>query len=205
MHTVTSIRKRAPFVRSEWPAAERLHILHPRHSGSEPMIPKITAGFTLIELMVTVAVAAILLAVAAPSFTSFLASWRLTSTANELIAAVHYARSEAIGLNRNVDFCRASSGTATVCSGGANARWEHWIIHTGAVARRSSPGDIASIRVTSNFANDRLTFQPNGLPTVNAARTMTVCTTTSVTENRRIVTVGPGNRVSVERTTGTCP
>lgn len=50
-------------------------------------------GFTIIELMVTVAVAAILLALAIPSFTGFMARARLEGVANELVADLVYARS----------------------------------------------------------------------------------------------------------------
>src|SRR5690606_10966940 len=54
------------------------------------------AGFSLIELMVVVAVVAILAVVAYPSLTSVVNSNRLASNANELVASLQHARSEAI-------------------------------------------------------------------------------------------------------------
>lgn len=57
-------------------------------------------GFTLIELMVTVAVAAVLLSLAAPSFTSFQRNSELTSFANSMVATVNATRSEAIKRGR---------------------------------------------------------------------------------------------------------
>lgn len=58
---------------------------HSRHSG-----------FTLIELMVTLSVLGVLLALAAPSFTRLIATNRLASETNEFIATLHLARSEAV-------------------------------------------------------------------------------------------------------------
>ncbi|MDP9933164.1 GspH/FimT family pseudopilin [Variovorax paradoxus] len=62
------------------------------------------AGFTLIELMVTVAVAAVLLVVAVPSFVSFQRNSELTSATNSFVAAVNAARGEAMkrGMNAMV-------------------------------------------------------------------------------------------------------
>ena len=52
-------------------------------------------GFTLIELMITLAVAAILITAALPSFNEFIKNNRLTTQANNFIATLNLARSEA--------------------------------------------------------------------------------------------------------------
>jgi len=53
-------------------------------------------AFTLVELMVTLAVAAILVSMALPNMRSVLLSNRITSKANELVRAINYVRSESI-------------------------------------------------------------------------------------------------------------
>ena len=58
-------------------------------------------GFTLIELCVTIAIAAILMTVAVPSFSSFARNSELVSAANSLIAGVNAARSEAMKYGTN--------------------------------------------------------------------------------------------------------
>ena len=60
-----------------------------------------TNGFTLIELMSTLAVAAVLLVAAAPSFISFQRNSELTSLANKLVGAINSARGEAMKTGRN--------------------------------------------------------------------------------------------------------
>jgi type IV fimbrial biogenesis protein FimT len=61
-----------------------------------------TRGFTIIELMVVVALVAVILAVAAPSFTSTLARKRMEGVASELATDIQYARSEAAQRNAAV-------------------------------------------------------------------------------------------------------
>lgn len=53
-------------------------------------------GFTLLEFLVVVAIMGITLAIGLPSFQSFINNNRLTSSANDMVTALNYARSEAI-------------------------------------------------------------------------------------------------------------
>lgn len=61
-----------------------------------------TRGFTLVELLVVIALVAIILALAAPSFTGTLARKRLEGVASELATDIQYARSEAAQRNSEV-------------------------------------------------------------------------------------------------------
>lgn len=60
-------------------------------------------GFTLIELIVAIAVAAILLTVAVPSLTKLIRDNRVTSQTNELVSLINLARNEAIRRNKSID------------------------------------------------------------------------------------------------------
>ena len=72
-------------------------------------------GFTLIELIVTLAVAAILLTVGVPAFQEMLRGNRAATHANEFLAALNYTRSEAVKRGRNISLC--PSGNQTACGG----------------------------------------------------------------------------------------
>lgn len=67
-------------------------------------------GFTLIELMVTVSIAAILMTVAVPSFTSFRRNAELTSVANKVVTSVNTARGEAMKRGMNAFLVPLNNG-----------------------------------------------------------------------------------------------
>jgi len=73
-------------------------------------------GVTLVELMVTVAVMAIGMALAYPSFTSLMRSNRVATGTNDLLAAFNLARTEALRSKRGGGVCPSLSGQT--CSGG---------------------------------------------------------------------------------------
>lgn len=83
-------------------------------------------GFTLIELMITIAVVAIGLALAYPSFTSVLRSNQVATRTNELIASFYLARTEAVRSNRGAGVCPSADGAN--CNG---VNWgSGWLVFT---------------------------------------------------------------------------
>ncbi|MGQ0697386.1 MAG: GspH/FimT family pseudopilin [Panacagrimonas sp.] len=89
------------------------------------------SGFTLIELIVTLAIAGILLAMAVPSFREMTLNNQRAARVNELVTDLTYARSQAVGLRlglgQRVVVCRTASPNAPNCGSGSG--WEQgWIV-----------------------------------------------------------------------------
>ncbi len=90
----------------------------------QPMPLGAARGFTLIEMMVTIALLAILIALVTPSFRDLLRDNRAAAQANALVGSLMLARSEAIKRNVPVVVCRSNTGTS--CAG---SEWEDgWIL-----------------------------------------------------------------------------
>ncbi|HKM28006.1 MAG TPA: GspH/FimT family pseudopilin [Thiopseudomonas sp.] len=90
-------------------------------------------GFTLIELMVAVAILAIVLSIAIPSFSTILLNNRISTTADELHTAVQLARSEAIKRKKTVTLCRANADFSACVQGGIGSTdWASgWLLTSG--------------------------------------------------------------------------
>jgi type IV fimbrial biogenesis protein FimT len=168
------------------------------------------AGFTIIELMVALAMAAILVAIAIPSFRETMARNRIVTQSNEFVGAVNLARSEAITRNTNVTVCRAATAAATNCAGSLGS-WAQWIVRNaagGVIRRGTVPTYGGTLRVSSNLAADSVTFSSDGLARTGGALVnnlnFTVCTTTVTVDNIRRVTLGAGSRLSTTKASGGC-
>ena len=69
-----------------------------------------SCGFTLLELLVTVAVAAVVVGVAVPQFSRFVAESRVSAATTELRMALHFARSAAVTGRLPVTLCKSADG-----------------------------------------------------------------------------------------------
>ncbi len=92
-----------------------------------PNLTKRNSGFTLVEMMVVVSIAAILISIAVPSYSALIKSNRLSSGTNEFISALLLARSEALKRSTSVSVC-ASTDQAS-CSSGTDFS-KGWVIFT---------------------------------------------------------------------------
>ena len=82
-------------------------------------------GFTLYELMVTVAIVGVVLAFGVPNMRQFNQNAKMTSTANDLHAAFHLARSEASRAKTNISVCPSDDGATC---GAADITWDQGYI-----------------------------------------------------------------------------
>lgn len=85
------------------------------------------AGFTILELMVVVAIAGVLAAIAIPAMGNFLRNSRITSAANDVMAGFHFARSEAIKRRIPVTLCTSANSLAANPTCAASDLLTGWI------------------------------------------------------------------------------
>lgn len=150
-----------------------------RHRGNRRGGRRVgNAGFSLVELMVTVAVLAVLLGLAVPSFQGVIQQNRLTAATNELVAAVQLARAEAIRRNREVELCPTENGST--CGGSSWSRVAVRVPSSSEVVREFGVTGGGITAVGSNRVGNRIAFRPNGLVRVGSGASIATSGTLSI-------------------------
>ena len=113
---------------------------------SEPGMRQANQGFTTIELMTVVAIMAILVALAAPSFNGLIERWRVRDTAEAITSTMYYARSEAI---------KRGGGVTINATGGWNTGWK--VNHTQ---------NSVTTELKVNSAPNKISIDPDPVATI---------------------------------------
>ncbi|WP_266156429.1 GspH/FimT family pseudopilin [Dyella silvatica] len=149
-----------------------------------------SAGFTLVEMIVTLAVAAIIAMIALPNFRNLIANARRDSIVDSLVASLHYTRNQALDLDQNTTLCAGVSGingtptgaNPTVC---ATDVWANgWDVIT--VPGNGNPANTltthalpaSSTAPTLKAVNGNLLFTFNGrglIPSLTGNELLVVC------------------------------
>ncbi len=121
------------------------------------------SGFTLIELMITLFIVSILLTVGVPSLRTFMQGNQLIAATNELVSALHVARSEAIKLNTRVSICESSNGTSCSATGDWSNGWIVFVDADGGLDNTGAPCTSLNtdclLRVHEKIDDDNLTIK----------------------------------------------
>jgi type IV fimbrial biogenesis protein FimT len=152
------------------------------------------SGFSLIEAVITMAIVAIAAALAAPEFNRLVSNRRVSSAADDLYAALFYARSEAIRRNQTV--------VVQAIDGDWSNGWE--------VPDPATPANFLLQHAQTNLAAeetsvgaDSITYQPSGRLPGGTVPTFTFCDTTRRAQ-QRVVTIDLSGLPNVS-ITGDCP
>lgn len=132
-----------------------------------------TNGFTLLELLVAVAVSTILLTIGIPSFLRMITENQRVSYSAEVYNALNYARSEAIAHNAPVVICKSKNESQCSTSG----KWsDGWILFTNPAGAGTQPasadnilrthGPFKKFTLTSSALPNRVVYLPSGRASV---------------------------------------
>jgi type IV fimbrial biogenesis protein FimT len=159
-------------------------------------------AFTLIELMVTLAILAILLGIAAPSFREAIQNSRTQTITNSLVSALQFARSEAIKRGTGVDICRQNTD-GTACED--NTTWQSgWLVKlngAGGEVLRVWDATINNDSVTGPA--ETLTYRSDGMLTKAPDDDFVVAFTSCTGKPMYTITLTATGRASSAK--GTCP
>ncbi len=137
-----------------------MHALSPRRPPRVRPPNQGARGFTTLELMVVVAILAILTALAVPSFTLIVERWRARRVVEDLQATIYLARSEAIKRGGNVLIDKLASGNGCTSTVG-NTSWDcGWrVVTSGGTVIQQSPApnrvEVSLTNLTGSIAVDR--------------------------------------------------
>lgn len=121
-------------------------------------------GLTLVELMVTLAVAIIVVSAGLPLFNGVVANNRASANANTLVRALNLARSEAVGRGANVTVCAASTnpvGATPSC--GSATQWSNgWFVFVDSGTAGSVDGSDVRLRIFDMPSGNKPTVSVTG-------------------------------------------
>jgi len=169
-----------------------------------------TQGFTLVELMITVAIMAIFLGIAAPSFENITLRSYLRSYTSAFTSSTVLARSEAIKRNAMVKMCVSTDGA--ICAAGG---WEQgWIVFADANDNGTVDGNEVVLQqqaaagprflMTEAGAISQLRFPASGIGVQPVV--VRVCRNNPPGPEERVISLTASGRTNVTKTTAAaCP
>jgi len=167
-------------------------------------------GFTLLELMMTIAVLAVIAGIGVPSFVSIIESNRVQTQTNDFYTALLTARSEAVKRNQPVVICKSADQAA--CTTADN--WEQgWLVYVDEDADETlDAGEPTVLTHDSlvggltlravNGSDDLLTYRPDG--TLSSSEIFNVCLDAD-TANGKSIDLSVTGRPSRDKEATQCP
>ncbi len=167
------------------------------------MIKELSSGFTLIELITALLIAAVFITIAVPGYYSLIQNNKVVSVANKLSASFNQARMEAVKRGVRVSVCPAGNVSFTAC--GNNTQWQQgWIVFTDADNNNAidSTDDLVKIAhalpsgITITTTSSIVSYDGTGFVT-SGALSMSLSAAGCTGNNARTINIASGGRLSI--------
>lgn len=175
------------------------------------------AGFNLVEIMISLAIVAVMMALAAPNLRDFMRNARITALTNDLMADLQLARTEAVKNSRRTWFCPSAAGSEGHCMGGNWTTQYRTIIVDSNENNDCDAGDLTvkhkiseaatgtpTIALVGGHTTFGVAFLPSGILSGGAANVFNICDTRNGPNGaanapflHRSVSIAPSGRAQV--------
>jgi len=159
-------------------------------------------GFTIVELMVALSIAAVLITIGLPAFNGFLGQQRLTTYTNDLIGGIAYARSEAAKLGGVVSIQALTTDNGNEWGGGYCIVAGNPGNCNGTPLRRiAAPTAVTLDAIGGLEAIYTLSFNSRGLLVGGLGGAIQICSTDASVANGRTLNITPVGRTMAQELT----
>ena len=156
-------------------------------------------GFTIIELMITLALVGVLVTFGVPGFSGLMERNQLTTGINQFVSSLSLARSEAIKRNERVNICTSNDGVQ--CT--ASSYEDGWLVYVDSNQNNSRDNNEELIWVGSSLANNltlrgssgfsnQISYMSTGRIGDNTQGEVRLCKDNDITKARMLIIIATG-------------
>ena len=176
-------------------------------------VDKYSKGFTLLELMVAIAILGITMMFAAPGFISLISNNRISGATNDYLGALQLAKAEAAARVNPVTICKKNAAS-NACVGGGD--WQQgWIVFSDLNGNAAVDGindtiilihEALDSRITFNGTagvTDSIVYRPSGFTSITGAEVLIMCDDRGFADSAKGILITITGRGSVMKATET--